>query len=76
MTIYNITTEILIIGGGITGASTAYFLTQAGHEVILLERNELACEASGLNAGTLWQIGWALLLISQIRSAWEVCKYS
>ena len=58
MTTHNITTEILIIGGGITGASTAYFLTQAGHEVILLERNELACEASGLNAGTLWQIGW------------------
>ncbi len=54
----NITTEILIIGGGITGTSTAYFLTQSGHEVTLLERSELASEASGLNAGTLWQIGW------------------
>src|SRR2546429_7577063 len=52
------TTEILIIGGGISGTSTAYFLTQAGHEVTLLERSELASEASGLNAGTLWQIGW------------------
>ena len=57
-TTVNITTEILIIGGGITGTSTAYFLTQAGHEVTLLERSELASEASGLNAGTLWQIGW------------------
>jgi len=54
----NSTTEIMIIGGGITGTSTAYFLTQAGHEVTLLERSELASEASGLNAGTLWQIGW------------------
>src|SRR5436305_4989222 len=54
----NTTTEILIIGGGITGTSTAYFLSQAGHEVTLLERRELASEASGLNAGTLWQIGW------------------
>ncbi len=53
-----VATEILIIGGGITGTSTAYFLTQAGHEVTLLERSELASEASGLNAGTLWQIGW------------------
>jgi len=53
----NASTEILIIGGGITGTSTAYFLTQAGHNVTLLERNELASEASGLNAGTLWQIG-------------------
>jgi sarcosine oxidase subunit beta len=54
----NTTTEILIIGGGITGVSTAYFLSQTGHEVTLLERSELASEASGLNAGTLWQIGW------------------
>src|SRR6266568_9657861 len=54
-----VATEILIIGGGITGTSTAYFLTQAGHEVTLLERSELASEASGLNAGTLWQIGWS-----------------
>jgi len=54
----NITTEILIIGGGITGTSTAFFLAQSGHEVILLERNEIASEASGLNAGTLWQTGW------------------
>ena len=54
----NATTEILIIGGGITGTSIAYFLAQAGHEVTLLERSELASEASGLNAGTLWQIGW------------------
>src|SRR5947199_1837512 len=57
-TTVNATTEILIIGGGITGTSTAYFLSQAGHEVTLLERRELASEASGLNAGTLWQIGW------------------
>ena len=54
----NASTEILIIGGGITGTSTAYFLNKAGHEVTLLERSELASEASGLNAGTLWQIGW------------------
>ncbi len=54
----DMTTEILIIGGGITGASTTYFLAQAGHEVTLLERGELASEASGLNAGTLWQMGW------------------
>ncbi len=52
------TTEILIIGGGITGTASAYFLAKAGHEVTLLERRDLASEASGFNAGTLWQIGW------------------
>src|SRR5436190_4097829 len=56
----NMATEILIIGGGIAGTSTAYFLSLAGHKVNLLERSEIASEASGLNAGTLWQIGWGI----------------
>ena len=51
-------TDILIIGGGIAGTSTAYHLAKYGHEVTLLERGELASEASGLNAGTLWATGW------------------
>lgn len=52
------TTEMLIIGGGIAGAATAYYLTQAGHEVILLERETIAAAASGRNAGTTWASGW------------------
>src|SRR5260370_41097475 len=51
-------TDILIIGGGIPGTSTAHYLSQYGDEVTLLERSELATEASGLNSGTLWQTGW------------------
>ena len=51
-------TEIIIIGGGIVGAATAYYLAQAGHEVVLIERQEIASEASGLNAGTTWANGW------------------
>ncbi len=51
-------TDILIIGGGIAGTSTAYHLAKYGHEVTLLERGELAGEASGLNAGTIWATGW------------------
>lgn len=51
-------TEIMIIGGGIAGSATAYYLTRAKHEVMLVERQEIACEASGLNAGTTWANGW------------------
>src|SRR5262245_16495117 len=51
-------TEILIIGGGIAGASTAYHLAQYGRQVTLLERSEIASEASGVNAGAIGAIGW------------------
>jgi sarcosine oxidase subunit beta len=51
-------TEILIIGGGIAGASTAYHLAQYGRHVTLLERGEIASEASGVNAGSIGAIGW------------------
>ncbi|PKB83996.1 MAG: hypothetical protein BZY88_01075 [SAR202 cluster bacterium Io17-Chloro-G9] len=50
--------EIVIIGGGIAGASTAYHLAQYGHEVTLLERGPIAGEASGLNAGNIGATGW------------------
>ena len=51
-------TDMLIIGGGIAGASTAYHLAQYGHDVTLLERGEIASEASGVNAGSIGAIGW------------------
>ena len=47
-------TDILVIGGGIAGTATTCYLAQYGRQVILLEQSELAAEASGLNAGTLW----------------------
>ena len=55
---HNHQSDILIIGGGIAGTATACYLAQDGHEVTLLEQSELATEASGLNAGTIWATGW------------------
>ncbi len=54
----NTDTEILIIGGGIAGSSTAFHLAEQGHDVILLERGEIASEASGQNMGGLGGSGW------------------
>jgi sarcosine oxidase, subunit beta len=51
-------TEILVIGGGIAGASTAYHLAAHGRRVTLLERGEIASGASGVNAGAIDSIGW------------------
>ena len=50
--------EVLIIGGGIAGVSTAFFLSQQGRRVVLLERGDIASEASGVNAGHIGALGW------------------
>ena len=50
--------EILIIGGGMSGCSTALHLAQLGRDVTLLERGEIASQASGQNAGGLGGTGW------------------
>jgi sarcosine oxidase subunit beta len=46
-------TEVLVIGGGITGCALAYFLAKAGVKVILVERHDLNTQASGSNAGSI-----------------------
>ena len=43
--------DVVVIGGGITGVSTAYFLRQHGIEVTLLERRGLSGGATGRNGG-------------------------
>ena len=43
-------TDILIIGGGVIGASTALFLTRAGRQVTLVEKNDICSGASRGNA--------------------------
>lgn len=39
--------EVIIIGGGVIGTSIAYYLAVKGKKVMLIERNDLACGASG-----------------------------
>ena len=51
-------TEVIVIGGGIAGASAAFHLAELGRNVALLERGEIASEASGVNAGGIGAIGW------------------
>ena len=50
--------EITIIGGGIAGVSAAFHLTRQRRSVILLERGDIASEASGQNMGGLGGVGW------------------
>ncbi|PKP39696.1 MAG: amino acid dehydrogenase, partial [Bacteroidetes bacterium HGW-Bacteroidetes-13] len=43
----------LIIGGGIVGLSTAYFLHRQGHQVTLVDQSDMSSGASFVNAGYL-----------------------
>ncbi len=46
-------TDILIIGGGALGLSTAYYLARGGADVMLADRDEAGLAASTANAGSL-----------------------
>lgn len=46
--------DVVIIGGGIVGMSSAYFLQKAGLQVTVVEKEHLAYGASGRNAGFIW----------------------
>jgi len=46
-------TDVVIIGGGIIGASAAFFLSKRDLEVTLFDRSSIGREASGSNAGTM-----------------------
>ncbi len=48
-------TDVVIIGGGIAGASTAYRLAQKGLRVTLLEKNRVGEQASGRAGGGVRQ---------------------
>jgi D-amino-acid dehydrogenase len=45
--------RVLVVGGGVIGLCTAYYLTRAGAEVLLLERDKVGSGASSGNAGAV-----------------------
>ncbi len=46
--------HVVVIGGGLMGTTTAYYLLELGHRVTLIDRrDELAAEGSHANAGIL-----------------------
>ncbi|MDP9282343.1 MAG: FAD-binding oxidoreductase [Chloroflexota bacterium] len=49
----DVTADVAVVGAGIAGVATAYFLASAGAKVIVLEARGVAEAASGRNAGFL-----------------------
>jgi len=48
--------EVVVIGGGVVGSATTYFLAQAGKKVVLVDKGYKAGEASAANAAFVWSI--------------------
>src|SRR5512138_809433 len=51
------TADVIIVGGGIVGSATAYYLAKGGAKVVLLEKGDIACEQSSRNWGFVRQQG-------------------
>ncbi|MEG0073160.1 MAG: FAD-dependent oxidoreductase [Clostridia bacterium] len=49
----DITVDVCIIGGGITGITTAYYLNKEGLDVAVIEQDKLASKASGKTTGKI-----------------------
>lgn len=43
--------DVVIVGGGVCGSASAYYLARAGRRVLLVEKGIIAGEASGRNGG-------------------------
>jgi sarcosine oxidase subunit beta len=66
------TADVIIIGGGIHGASTAFHLAQRGLKPLVIEKNTLASAATGRSSG-LVRMHYDLELESRL--AWESFQY-
>lgn len=47
------TTDVAIVGGGLVGVWTAFFLARRGQRVTLIERGAVGAQSSGVNFGNL-----------------------
>jgi glycine/D-amino acid oxidase-like deaminating enzyme len=64
--------DVVVVGGGVMGCSTALFLARGGMRVALVERDALCRAASGVNAGTLTLHMTRAALIPYAMRAWHM----
>jgi glycine/D-amino acid oxidase-like deaminating enzyme len=58
---------VVIIGGGITGITSALFLSKAGKKVVVLEAAEIGLGTTGYSTGNLYASLDSLFLRLKIR---------
>lgn len=72
--------KVAVLGGGVVGVTTAYYLAQAGHEVTVVDRQAgPALETSFGNAGEIspgYASPWAAPGIPQKAIKWLLMKHA
>lgn len=66
--------DVVVIGGGVIGAATAFFLAERGVSVALCEKGTIAGEASGRSLGQVGSAGLApvkLALLAEAKRLWR-----
>ncbi|RMR08975.1 NAD(P)/FAD-dependent oxidoreductase [Pseudomonas syringae group genomosp. 7] len=66
--------DVLIIGGGFMGSSSAFFLRRHGRPVTLLERDQIGQYASGVNFGNVRRQGRFLGQLELSNRSWALWK--
>jgi glycine oxidase len=49
--------DVVVVGAGVMGCGTAYWLSKEGYKVLVLEQEAIACGASGMAAAMLEAVG-------------------
>ena len=66
--------DVVIVGGGVMGSATAFFLRRRGQSVILLERDQIGQYASGVNFGNVRRQGRFLGQLALANRSWALWK--
>ncbi|MBX3413769.1 MAG: FAD-binding oxidoreductase [Pirellulales bacterium] len=74
MTSVEQTADVIIIGGGVAGASTAMQLALRGQKVLVLERQMLGAGSTGRAAGLLGQLRSTKVATQMLRDGVEIVK--
>ena len=64
--------KVVVIGGGIQGCATAFFLAKRGQNVTLIEKDRIGRHASGVNAGGVRRLGRDILEIPLSLAAMDI----
>jgi gamma-glutamylputrescine oxidase len=75
--------DFLVVGAGLVGNAAAYFAQQAGRQVVITEKHDLALGASGRNAGFLitgldsyYHRATEKYGVAVAKEMWDISRYS